>query len=299
MSRTLYIAYSGTYERGMKIGDGLVAAYMVRLWCENEPHDRILLSLNPKYELNFVFDKVIRDHHIQIVRDDWGSPHAFECHKRFDERRAVHEVEGVKFDTYKEIYLRIYSGDRQKAFRGSEIGMGRGNIFHYMFFGQESSPEYCQRAADFRPSAFGFEWNPLAPLRSVFVVPHAVCQSNDVFTLDFWKQVVTKLLEFGISVTINTPQNGWFGYHPLLSYCYFPNDFRALFKKVSEQRLVLSMNTGPGWIAAAHGVPLMAMENEFFWFLEFKYRPCGVPAVEIFPLPDVERVTRSVNAFLS
>lgn len=305
MSRTLFIGYSGTYNVaarvGHKLGDSVTESYTARLFCEAKPYTKILLSLNPKHHLNFCFDQVIKDYNIEVLWDDWPENDQPYCYSRFDARRKMRKLHGGKaFDDYRELYLRVDGGMRQTALAGSEVGLGRRGIFDYLYFGQEEVPTECPRGADFRPSAFGWSWDPRAPQRSVFVSPHAVSQTNEVFTLEFWHRVIQQLLARKIQVEVNTPEKGRFGEHPLLTYFFqHDHDLKALFKHLSHQRLSLSGNTGIAWASAAHGTPVIVGEPPFFMFQDYRFRQNGVPAINIFDTPNEVHVANLVQHFFA
>lgn len=303
MSRTLFIAYSGTYNVaarvGHKLGDSITESYTARLFCEAKPYTKILLSLNPKHHLNFCFDQVIKDYNIEVLWDDWPENDQPYIYRRCDARRQTRKAHGQTFDDYRELYLRVDGGPRQIALAGSEVGLGRRGIFDYLYFGQEEVPTECPRGADFRPSAFGWTWDPRAPQKSVFVSPHAVSQTNDVFTLDFWHLMIQELVRREIQVEVNTPEKGRFGEHPRLTYFFqHDHDLKALFKHISHQRLSLSGNTGTFWCSAAHGVPVMVGEPIGFMFADYRARQNGVPAINIFDSPNVHHIANAVQHFL-
>lgn len=292
MKKCCYFAFSATPISGQKIGDHITVAHAMRLMIENEPHRQYILSLNPQDPMNFVFDQLVLEYNVEVIFDNWTPGDLPHMYRMFDQRRRDRMIEGRLFDTYKELYLRTAGGDRQGLLCGSEKGLGRRNIFEYLFFGQETAPKHCLGGACFCRKSLGYQWKPTAPKRSVFVAPIAISQTNSVFTMEWWKLVIDRLLKENIEVTVNTPNEGQFGHHPKLTYSYRPGDVRALFDQVGQQQLVLSGNTGIGWIAGAYGVPLIAGEPDFFWFMDYRYRECGVQSViDIFgkgqnPSPD-------------
>lgn len=304
MKKCCYFAFSGTDVGGHKIGDHITAAHIVRLMIENEPHEQYILSLNPQDPLAFVFDQVILEYNIEVIWDNWTPGDLPHIYRVFDQRRRDRMIEGRIFNTYKEIYLRTAGGDRQGILCGGEKGLGRRNIFEYIFFGQEQAPALCLGGAHFCRKSLGYQWKPVAPKRSVFVAPIAISQSNDVFTMEWWRQVIERLLAENIELTVNTPNEAQFGNHPRLTYSYQPGNIRGLFDQIRHQQLVLCGNTGIGWIAGACGVPLIAGEPDFFWFMDYRYRECGVQSVvDIFgsgsgPGKPAPRVTEPVEMVL-
>lgn len=281
--KTMFIACNATYEAGHKIGDMITMAHAARLIAKNEPHERYILSLNPKHPLNFVFDQFIQDFRVDVVLDKWPVGRQAWENREFEERRRSRSVRGVHFDTYKELYRRVDGSMRQALLCGSERGLGRRNIFEYYFFGQEHSPAKCEGAVDFGSESFGWKRDAKESEKTVFVAPHAHSQGNDVFTMKFWREVIEGLLAAGLEVIVNTPNDGLFGMHKNLTYSFHHGNMRRLFQQISEQRLVVCGNTGIGWIAAAHGVPLIAGEPKHFWFMDYRYREAGVRSVvEVF-----------------
>lgn len=300
MSRTLYIAFNGTYEQGHKIGDCITLAHVARLMAENDPHERIILSLNPAHPLNFCFDQFALEYGVEVIEECWPVGNEDFIFQKLDERRRNREVNGIPFTTYKELYRRIVGAQRQNALCGEERGLHRRNIMEYMNFGQEQSPSHCFGSTCFCRKSLGFQWRPTQPKRSAFVAPHAFSQTNDFFTMDYWHDVIQKLLAERVAVTVNTSLEGRFGNHPLLTYSYRPNDLRGLFEQVSHERLVISGNTGIGWIAGAHGVPLCAGEPNVPWQIQdYRYRECGVQSlVGIFDTSDPAQAARMAIQYL-
>jgi len=233
-----------------------------------------------------------------VVLDDWPAENPVWANPEFEHRRYERLIKGRKFDTYKELYRRVDGGLRQSLICGSERGLGK-SIFEYYFLGQESSMEKGLGSGNFGPESFGWKWTPTEPVDSVFVAPHAHCQGNGIFTLAFWRSVICKLLDAGLNVTVNTPERSGFGSHERLTYSFKHDDLPALFRQISNQRLVLCGNTGVGWIAGAHGVPLIGCEPKFFLFLEYRYRQAGVRSlVDVFTLPNSRNVASRVLRYL-
>lgn len=296
----MLIAFSHTEKSGMKIGDHITCAAAARLFVENEPCDHYVISLNPHDPMAFVFDQLILEYNMQVVLDDWPPGDIDHIYRQLDQRRRDRSVNGIPFQLYKELYLRIHGAQRQNALCGEERGLHRKNIFSYMYYGQESSPAHCFGESCFGRQSLGFQWRPTAPKRSAFVAPHAFSQTNDFFTMDFWHDVIQKLLNEKVAVTVNTHLAGRFGSHDLLTYSFKPGDLRGLFEQVSHERLVISGNTGIGWIAGAHGVPLVAGEPNVPWQIQdYRYRECGVQSlVGIFDTSDPAQCARMAIQYL-
>jgi ADP-heptose:LPS heptosyltransferase len=295
--RVMFIACNGTYESGHKIGDMITMAHAARVIAANEPHDTYVLSLNRDEPLNFIFDQFVKDFSVQVIFDDWPKDAPAWTMPDFEKRRLNRCVKGLNFTTYKELYRRIDGQARQALLCREERGVGRRNIFEYYFFGQEESPVACLNSEGFGPESFGLSWQPDASPTTVFVAPHEVCQRNAFFTLEFWSSVVDALLQAGLEVIVNTPQQGLFGERENLQYSYHPNDLKKLFDTVSKQRLVVCGNTGVGWIAAACGVPMIAGECPTADLMDYGYRRCGVRSlVGVFEAPDVDYVCALILA---
>lgn len=298
----MYIAFSGTYEGGHKLGDCVTMVKTCYLFAENEPHNEYILSLNPKHKLNFLWDKFIHEYQVKVIYDDfpskWSVPKSEVVYEIFNERMASKQVQNIKFDTYKELYLRIHGGKRQFHLCGSERGLGRKNIFEYYYFGQQNKPEKCVGGDKFKNNIIYYEPKEKAPERSCFISPLAVSQGNKVFSFDFWRNVVKFLTKKEILVFLNTDKENSFKEinSPFLKFTYQKNDdYKSLLNTIASQRLVVCGNTGIGWFAAATGVPLMAMEPSFFWFMDYRYRECGVESLkQIFSQPNAEEVSNAI-----
>lgn len=300
MSRTMYIAANMTYEAGHKIGDSITNFHVARLMVENDPHDQIIMSLNPAHPLNFCGDQFVLEYNVQVIEEQWPVGDEDFVIRQHEERRRDRTVNGIPFHTYKELYRRVNGGPRQGRLCGEERGLRRRNIFEYLYFGQEQSTAHCFGSTCFSRHSLGFQWRPSGPKRSAFVAPHAFSQTNDFFTLDYWNRVIELLLAEGVAVTVNTHLDGRFGRHANLTYSYKPGDLRGLFEQIGQQRLVISGNTGIGWIAGAHGVPLCAGEPHVPWqFQDYRYRECGVQSlVGIFDTCDPAQAARMAIQYL-
>jgi hypothetical protein len=298
--RTMYLAFSHTEQSGMKIGDHITCAHAMRLMMENDPCERYVISLNPRDALAFVFDQIILEFNMEVVFDDWPPGDTDFIYRNLDERRRHREVNGIPFHVYKELYLRIHGGLRQGSLCGHERGLGHRNIHEYYTYGQETCPHHCFGSTTFSRHSLGFKWRPTASKRSCFVAPHAFSQTNSFFTLEYWGMVIEKLLAERVAVTVNTHLDGRFGTHPLLTYSFKPGDLRGLFDQIGQQRLVVCGNTGIGWIAGAHGVPLIAGEPHVPWqFQDYRYRECGVQSlVGIFDTNDPGHAARMAVQYL-
>lgn len=300
--KTMYIAFSGTFEGGHKLGDCITMVKACYLFAENEPHDKIIISLNSRHKLNFLWKKFIDKYDVQVVYDDFPLDDKDLMCKVFHERRIMRRVHNIKFDSYKELYLRVDGGKRQGYLCGEERGLGRKNIFEYYYFGQENKPENCIGGDHFKNDLIYYSPNRnKVPKRSVFISPLAVSQGNSIFTFDFWKEVVKNLTEKDVFVFLNTNQKHLFKeINKNIEFTYENNDdFESLLNTIASQQLVVCGNTGVGWFAGATGTPLMAMEPPFFWFMDYRYKECGVESLKkLFSEPNPTVISTSVVEYL-
>lgn len=296
--KTMYIAFSGTYEMGHKLGDCITMVKACYLFAENEPHDKIIISLNSNHKLNFLWDKFIDKYDVDVVYDDFAISNFEEYYSVLDERRRNRKVKNINFDTYKELYLRIHGGKRQKILCEKERGLGRKNIFEYYYYGQENKPDCCLGGDHFKNDLIYYAEQRTKTLpRSVFISPLAISQTNKVFTFDFWKKVVLNLIDKEIYVYLNTNNNFFKDIESkFLIFTYREdNNYRKLLNQIASQKLVVCGNTGIGWFAGATGTPLMAMEPSFFWFMDYRYKECGVESLKrLFSKPEPDVVSQAI-----
>lgn len=293
---TMYIACNNALPRGYFLGDVLTIIKAAWLFVENEPHDEVVLSLHDRDPLNFFWDRFVAENLVTVVHDRWDQASRATQYEIFDERRRARCVRQIAFDTYKELYARIDGGERQVRLCGSEKGLIARSIFQYYYLGQETGSPAPRGTRSF---ARGLIEKPdIVPVtgRSVFVAPHEKCHGNAVFTHAFWEQTIRRLLQAGIEVTVNDDRGFLRAAEgPLLKRTFLP--FRPLVSQVAAQRLVLSGNTGIGWLAGALGTPLIALER-IAAFAEFGFERCGVESlVESIDEPDVERVAAAVERY--
>ena len=294
---TLLIACNETRESGSFLGDQLCSLKTAYLFVEHAPSDvdHIIMSVSPGNEMHFLWEKFIEKYNIELVCDgwnpgDWGSRWA-----AWDRWRAERNIEGRPFDHYRELYLRIHGVQRQFALCGSERGLGRRNIYMYWWCGQEGCPEELPPSVDWFDDTL-IHHPPHAPTRDVYISPHAKTQGNVTFTFDFWSDVVHRLIDAGVTVTV-----GYEGYfcedlnnHPL--YRKHWGDHRQWMGQVCNHRLVACGNTGTGWLAAACGVPMITMEPPNSQMPDHRYRECGLRnIVEVVDTPNAEYVARRIT----
>lgn len=291
----MLIAFNGTRENGNFMGDQLSYLKIAYLLVENQPDvTKVLMSMSPGNEMNFVWDKFIKTHNVEVIWDDWN---AGDWHSRWtawDKWRTERSIEGRKFDHYRELYLRIHGAVRQLALCGFERGLGRRNIYEYVFYGQENKPDGECAGSDWYDDTLCYH-PPHTPERDVYISPHCKTQGNFTFTMEFWAEVVLKLIDAGVSVTVGYDGpfcEGLLG-NPL--YRKHWGTYEQWFEQVAHHKLVACGNTGTGWVSAACGVPLLTMEPPNSQMPDHRYERCGLRnVVEIVDTPDPEYVARRV-----
>ncbi len=292
---TMLIANNETRESGSFMGDQLCSLKAAYLFVENQPDvDRVIMSMSPGNEMLFVWQKFIERYNVEVVWDDWNAGDWSSRWNAWDNWRSERKLlNGQPFDHYRELYLRIHGALRQTALCGHERGLGRRNIYEYWFYGQENMPDSC----------VGSDWyddtlchHPaLNPERDVYMSPYCKTQGNFTFTFEFWAEVVVKLIDAGVSVTVG--YEGPFCEH-LLSNPLYRKHFgthEQWFLEVAKHKLVCCGNTGTGWVAAACGVPLLTMEPPNSQMPDHRYRQCGLRnIVEVVDTPDPDYVARRI-----
>lgn len=279
----MLVAWNATRESGSFMGDQLCALKTAYLFVQNEPDiDKVIVSLSPGNEMHFLLEKFIDDPRgdgsipkCEIVLDNWN-PGDWEVRFRaWDKWRAERRIEGKPFDHYRELYLRIHGAQRQTILCGSERGLARRNIYQYWYCGQEHCPDELPPSVDWFDDTLIYH-PPLSPDRDVYISPHCKTQGNIVFTFDYWSQVVHKLIDAGVTVTVG--YNGHFcedlNGHPL--YRKHWGDHRQWMEQVCRHKIVACGNTGTGWLAAACGVPMITMEPHNSVMADHRYRECGL-----------------------
>ena len=296
---TMYFAATHTLQRGYFLGDVIGIIKSSWIMADSEPHEDYVLSLMRDDPLTFLWDRFIREHRAEVIWDAWEPGNRERQYSEFDARRVSKLVKGRRFDTYKELYPRLDGSDRQSIFNGGETGLGRSNIFEYYYFGQPrcdelpppvKSLEFGRGVVDMPPHA------PTEPL-SAYIAPWEKCQGNQVYTHDFWREVVQKLLDAGVRVALNDnrglmPPN--FQHERL--HVMFP-EFRHLAAEMAQYTVTLSGNTGIGWMAGAGEYPLLVCEHPSMCFVEYGFEKCGFQSLkhtQVDPKPD-ELVARTLE----
>lgn len=285
---TLLIANNCTRESGSFMGDQLCALKAAYLFVENEPSvDKVIMSMSPANEMNFLWQKFIDKYNIEIIWDNWNPGDWETRFSAWNEWRKERKIEGRPFDHYRELYLRIHGARRQTLLCGLERGLGRRNIYEYWFYGQEHLPEFCV-GSDWYDDSLIYHPQRTSE-RDVYIAPHCKTQGNVTFTFDYWAQVVHKLIDAGVSVTVG--YDGVFcshlDHHPLFKR-YWGNHKQWL-EEVCRHKIVACGNTGTGWVAAACGVPLFTMEPPNSQMPDHRYRECGLRnIVEVMDTPDAD-----------
>ncbi len=292
---TMLIAMNETRESGSFMGDQLCSLKAAYLFVQNTPGvDKVIMSMSPGNEMNFVWQKFIDTYKVEVVWDDWNAGDWYSRHQAWDKWRSERRIEGHPFDHYRELYLRIHGASRQLALCGFERGLGRRNIYEYWYYGQENKPDGECVGSDWYDDTLCYH-PPLCPERDVYISPHCKTQGNFTFTMEFWAEVVLKLIDAGVSVTVGYDGpfcEGLLG-NPL--YRKHWGTHEEWFTQVSSHKLVACGNTGTGWVSAACGVPLITMEPPNSQMPDHRYGRCGLRnVVEIVDTPDPEYVARRV-----
>ncbi len=294
---TLLIANNCTVESGSFLGDQLCALKACYLFVESEPDvDKVIMSVSRVNQLHFLWEKFVEKYDVHLVWDDWN-PGDWEVRwAAWTKWRLERAIDGKPFDKYREHYLRIHGHQRQMALCGSERGLGRRNIYSYWYCGQEHCPDELPPSTDWFDDSL-IHHPVLTPSRDVYISPLAKTQGNYTFTFDFWHEVVNRLIDAGVTVTVG--YNGQFcnhlDNHPL--YHRHWGDHKAWMEQVCRHKLVACGNTGTGWLAAACGVPMITMEPPNSQMPDHRYRECGLRnIVELVTEPDPEYVSKQIIA---
>jgi rfaE bifunctional protein nucleotidyltransferase chain/domain len=270
------------------LGDTICAIKTAWLFANAYPCSKYLLTLHPRHDLNFLWDKFCDTYHVERIYDTFDDGNMDQRFAAWDEWRTTRKINGIGFDLYRELYRRIDGANRQTVLCGTEHGLGRKNIFEYFYYGQESAVHPCIGGDSFDGDAL-FYHPPLRPTRDVYLAPKAKCQGNRTFTFDYWSKVVHKLLDEGLTVTVNHDEafcedcNGHPNYRRI-----FPS-MRDLQAEIARHKITTCGNTGVGWMAATCNAPLLAMQPIDSFFQDYRYEWCGVKSlVEIIDEPDAD-----------
>lgn len=268
------------------MGDQLCSLKTAYLFVQNQPDVKhVIMSMSPVNEMNFLWKKFIESYNIEVVWDGWNAGDWHSRWQAWDQWRTERKINGKPFDHYRELYLRIHGYQRQVVLCGSERGLGRKNIYEYWLAGQENKPDTFPGADWFDDTLIHHP--PHTPERDVYISPHCKTQGNFTFTFEYWSQVVHKLIDAGLTVTVG--YDGQFceelNYHPL--YRKFWGTHEQWMEEVCKHKIVACGNTGTGWLAAACGVPLFTMEPPNSQMPDHRYRQCGLKnIVEVMDIPD-------------
>jgi rfaE bifunctional protein nucleotidyltransferase chain/domain len=289
---TMLIANNCTRDSGSFMGDQCCMVKTAYLFVQNQPDvDRVLMTVSPSNEMAFLWTKFIETYNVELLYDsfdpgDWGTRH-----DAWNKWRSDRSVDGVQFDYYRELYLRIHGGQRQHAICGSERGLGRRNIYEYWLAGQEGRPDSFPGADWFDDTLIHHP--PLKPTRDVYISPHCKTQGNVTFTFDYWAAVVHRLIDAGVSVTVGY---NWYFCEDLVGHPLYRKhwgDHKQWMDEVCRHKVVTCGNTGTGWLAAACGVPLLTMEPPNSQMPDHRYRECGLRnLIGVMDTPDADYCTR-------
>lgn len=266
----MLIANNCTRENGQFMGDQLCYVKIAYLMVQNSDCDKIMMSMSPANEMHFVWQKFIDTYNVEVIYDNFNPGDNIARWDAWDKWRKDRSINGRPFDEYRELYLRIHGLQRQTILCGGEIG--KGNIFEYIYYGQEHLPKECIGADWFDDTLC---YHPeQTKKRDVYIAPHCKTQGNAIFTFEYWREVIHHLLTAEVSVTIGYENNYFDVSHPL--YTRYWGDHKQWFDEVCKHKLVACGNTGTGWVSAACGIPLITMEPHNSCMQDHRYRQCGL-----------------------
>ncbi len=272
---TMLIANNCTRENGSFLGDQLCYLKTAYLMVQNQPGiDKVIMSLSPNNEMDFVWTKFIQTFDVEVIYDNLDPGNWPDRWGLWNRWRSERQINGIPFDHYRELYLRIHGLMRQNVLCGYERGAGRKNIYEYVYYGQEHLPDKCVGADWFDETLM---YHPsLTRERDVYISPHCKTQGNATFTFEYWHNVVHRLIDAGISVTVG--YDGQFCEDLVRSPLFRKHwgDHKQWMEQVCTHKLVACGNTGTGWLAAACGVPLITMEPHNSCMADHRYRECGL-----------------------
>lgn len=293
---TMLIAQNQTVESGSFMGDQLCSLKTAYLFVENCPNlSKVIMSVSPENQLHFLWQKFIDKYNIELIWDNWNAGDWPSRWNAWDRWRSSREINGIKFDVYKELYLRIHGCQRQNILCNSEVGLNKRNIYSYWYCGQEGNPEELPKEVDWFDDSLIYH-SQRNPLRDVYISPHAKTQGNHVFTFEFWSELVHKLVDNDVSVTVGYDQE-WFcndlNNHPL--FARYWGDHKQWMYQICSHKLVACGNTGTGWLAAACGTPMITMEPPNSNMADHRYRECGLKnIVEVVDTPNSQYVATKI-----
>lgn len=309
---TMLITFNGTRENGNFAGDQLCSLKAAYLFVQNQPDvTRVIMSMSPGNEMNFLWSNFITDPcgdgsipPVELIYDEWNAGDWTSRHNAWNKWRSDRSIEGIPIDYYRELYLRIHGAQRQSLLCGHERGLGRRNIYEYWYYGQENLPEdnSCVGSDIYDVE---IEHPTLTKERDVYISPHCKTQGNFTFTFDYWRDVITRLLDAGLSVTVGYDNSAGSLYddHLLANPLYKRHwgDHKRWMQQICNHKLVACGNTGTGWLAAACGVPMITVEPHNSVMADHRYRECGlqniVEVIDGFKLDEFNNDMRCVAAY--
>lgn len=297
---TMLITFNGTRQNGNFMGDQLCYLKIAYLMVRNQPDThKVIMALSPENEMDFVWNRFLRDPRgdgsippVEVVFDTFDPGDWYSRWEMWDKVRRERVIENKPFDHYRELYLRIHGVQRQAALCGLERGAGRRNIYEYVYYGQEHNPEDCEGSTIYDCV---IDHPVLTAERDVYISPHCKTQGNYTFTFEYWAQVVRKLLDAGVSVTVgyDGPFCDDLIHHPL--YQKHWGSHWQWVEQLCKHKLVACGNTGTGWLAAACEVPLITMEPPNSQMPDHRYRECGLRnLVEVLSEPDADYCAKRI-----
>jgi hypothetical protein len=254
--RTMLISYSGS-GTGFALGDVITMIAAAKLWISHDPHEHYLLTLIENEPRNVLWNKLIREHKIEVVFDKLLSKP--KKHATFDARLSSRQINGIGFETYRELYTRTDGPERQQFLAGKKVCPNQINIIEYYLLGQNDGMNSCVDTTEFPRGLIDVP--AIARDKFILIAPHETCHQNKQFTLVFWRNVIQILLSYGIDVIVNDNTEFMADYleHPQFTKTFY--DIEQLIEQVASVAMVACGNTGIGWLAAATETPFVAMQK--------------------------------------
>jgi hypothetical protein len=267
---TTYFSANCSLKMGDCLGDTITQVAAASIIYDAEQPETVILSQYADNPLNFLWDRFIRHTGAKVVYD----PEIGGVDEKFallDERRERREVDGTAFENYKEAYRRLDCDRRYSALHAGNVDFGK-SIIEMYYYGQEyftEMPYWSVGPHQFLP------YPSACAVPFVFLAPDEKCQANSVFTMAFWRRVMSQLAERKIKVVVNSrvPLDG-------VESTFLP--FEQLAVQTAQATVMACGNTGTMWLAAACGTPSVICESGSMIMPEYsvhKNRMAGVRAV--------------------
>jgi hypothetical protein len=170
-----------------------------------------------------------------------------------DKRRQSREIDGERFDHYRECYRCMDMNGRTSAL-GAPNAIKCPSIIEQYYYGQESAlpmPYWNSGPHHFDLPKWTGEGD------YVLISPLEKCQNNMIFSFPMWRRVVETLLQHGINVLINDRSKFCTDLPVIRTFSPFPE----LMKQIASARVLACGNTGTMWAAGACGTPSVIAES--------------------------------------